>query len=84
MTAATLTPPELAKCWRVKAEKIIAWIRRGELRAFDVSATPGVGRPQYRIPIDAIVEFEQRRSGRQEKPERRKRRQATQVISFIK
>ena len=58
----TLTPPELARRWRVKPERVIAWIRSGELRAFDVSSRPGVGKPRYRIPEDAIVEFQQRRS----------------------
>jgi hypothetical protein len=38
----TLTPPELARRWRVKPERVIVWIKSGELRAFDVSSRPGV------------------------------------------
>lgn len=56
-----LTPPALAKRWGITPEKVIAFIRRGELRAFDV-ASPGSKRPRYRILLDAVCEFEHRRS----------------------
>lgn len=79
-----LTPPELAKRWRVKPESIIRWIRKGELRAFDVSKNPGTGRPRYRIPLDAVVEFENRRSGKQVKTVSAKRRKPASVIEFFR
>lgn len=79
----TLTPPELARRWRVKPERIIAWIRSGELRAFDVSSNPGVGRPRYRISLDATIEFENRRSGATVKPRRRKRQHRDDVIDYF-
>ena len=68
---ATITPPELGRRWRVKPDKILVWIRSGELRAFDVSARPG-GRPRFRIPLDAVIEFEQRerRRTKNQKPGR--------------
>ena len=76
-----LTPPALAKRWGITPEKIIAFIRRGELRAFDV-ASPGSNRPRFRIPADAVVEFENRRSAKQPaKVARRKRKK--QDDSFV-
>ncbi len=79
----TLTPPELAKRWRVKPARDIAWIRSGELRAFDVSSRPGMGRPRYRIPQDAILEFENRRSGATTKATKQRRKEPAGVIKFF-
>jgi hypothetical protein len=73
----TVTPPELARRWRVKPERVCLWIKSGELRAFDVSSQPGVGRPRYRIPQDAIIEFENRRSAAQVKSTRQRRTDLT-------
>jgi len=77
-----LTPPELAKRWRVKPEKILRWIRAGELRAFNVAAKLA-GRPRYRIPADAIVEFENRRTVRPPTKPARRRRRVPGVIQFF-
>lgn len=68
-----LTPPELARRWRCAPETVLGLIRKGYLRAFTLSP-PGARRPRWRIPPDAIVEYEQRRSARMpEKPMRRRR-----------
>ncbi|MEZ6044290.1 MAG: helix-turn-helix domain-containing protein [Planctomycetaceae bacterium] len=56
-----LTPPDLARRWGIKPEKVIAWIRAGELRAMDFSAVPGVGRPRYRIRLSDAESFEKLR-----------------------
>ena len=56
-----LTPPQLARLWGVKPEKIIRWIRSGELKAFDFSADPGTGRPRYRIRQSDAESFERLR-----------------------
>jgi hypothetical protein len=40
--------------------KVEAWIRAGELRAFNVAARQA-GRPRYRISPEALEEFELRR-----------------------
>jgi hypothetical protein len=53
-----LTPPELAKLWRVSPEKVIAMIRGGQLAAVNL-ASRGSSRPRYRISRDAIRNFEQ-------------------------
>lgn len=56
-----LTPPQLAKRWACKPSTVIAKIRRGELRAFDLSE-PDCVRPRYRISLEAITEFELKKS----------------------
>jgi hypothetical protein len=55
------TPPELARRWRVKDSKIVAWITAGELHAINV-ANKGARRPRYRISPDAVQAFELMRS----------------------
>ena len=56
-----LTPPELARRWSVKPEKILAWIHSGELRAINV-ATERRGRPRHLIDPNEVEAFEQRRA----------------------
>ena len=55
------TPPELARRWGIKPEKVLTWIRSGELRAIDV-ATQQRGRPRYLIDPSDVETFEQRRA----------------------
>ena len=54
------TPPEVAAMWGVSAEKIIAWILAGELRAIDASSKQSQ-RPRYLIDVDDLAAFEKRR-----------------------
>jgi len=56
-----LTPAQLAKRWGVDRDKILGWIRSGELSAIDTVAKQG-GRPRYRVAVEAVLAFEQRRS----------------------
>lgn len=56
-----LTPPEVARLWRIRHDKVLAWIRSGELRAVNVTAKPG-GRPTYRIDPDDLKAFADRRA----------------------
>ena len=55
-----LTPPQLAARWGVSPTKILAWIRSGELQAFDAATRRG-GRPRYLIAEEAVEAFERRR-----------------------
>jgi len=55
-----LTPPELAHEWGVSPDKILGWIRSGELRASNLATTQS-GRPRYRIDREAITEFKNKR-----------------------
>lgn len=55
-----LTPPEVAKQLGVSEEKVRAWILAGELRAMN-AATKCSGRPSYKIEVQDLLDFEQRR-----------------------
>ena len=80
-TTTYLTPPELAKRWRVKPSKVTGWISRGEIFAINVATNPA-GRPRWRIPPSAIVEFEMARATKLAVKPMRRRRDAT-VIEFF-
>lgn len=65
------TPPELAKQLGISSEKVLTWIRNGELRAVNVAAGLA-GRPRWRISSVAFEEFLKRReSGPPVVPRRR-------------
>ncbi len=83
--AVCYTPPKLAKRWGVKAEKVIAFIRSGELRALDVSMHPGVGKPRFRITPEAVKDFETRRESQQTppKPQKRSRAKESDEIDYF-
>ncbi len=79
-----LTPPQLARQWQVSPDKVIGFIRSGELRAFNVAAKPH-GRPRWRISAADAVAFEQRRAAIPPlpTPRRRTRRRDENVIQFF-
>ena len=59
------TAMEAAALLRVRQSKILAWLRSGELRGFDLSEKPGRGHARWKIAradLDAFLE------GRQPKP----------------
>lgn len=77
-----LTPPELAKLWGISPDKVVAWIRAGELRAIDAS-TSRSQRPRYLIDIEDLRAFEDRRSvSPHPKPRRRRQKRDAKVIEF--
>lgn len=55
-----LTPPQFARQLGVSSEKVLLWIRNGELRAVNV-ADRMAGRPRWRLSPEAIEEFLRRR-----------------------
>ncbi len=72
-TPRMLTPPQVAKRLGVSAEKIVNWIRSGELLAIDV-AVRGSQRPRFRVdPIDLAVFLDQRAVTTAPKASRRRR-----------
>jgi len=75
------TVSEVARYLRVKRKRIDQLIESGELRAFDL----GDGkRHQYRIPADAVVEFENRHSAAQTpQPRRRRKKNDQSVIEYF-
>lgn len=78
-----LTPPEVARQWGVSIDKVLTWIRSGELRAVNL-ATRLSGRPRYRIDINDLRDFEQRRSVIPPSPPHRTRRKLpADIIEFF-
>ena len=77
------TPPELAREWGVSPEKILNWIRSGELAATNIAAST-TGRPRYRIDAEAITAFKLKRTPESPTPVvRRKRSPPSDVIQFF-
>jgi excisionase family DNA binding protein len=58
----TLTPPQVAKMLSVNPDKVLNWIRKGELQAVNVTANGG--RPKYRIASADLEAFKLRRTPR--------------------
>lgn len=75
-----IRPPALAKMWGVGVDKILGFIRRGELRAIDVSDNRGVGRPRYLIDLADIAAFEQSRAVVPPPPPVQRRRRRRDII----
>lgn len=67
MTSPTayVTPPALARRYGVSIDKVLGWIRRGELRAINLADRLG-GQPRWRISEADIAAFELARSSRPE------------------
>ena len=72
-----VTPPELAERWGVNPDKIIFFIRSGELRAIDASLLPGQGKPRYLIDEADIEAFELRRQVQPPMPTPKRKRPLT-------
>jgi hypothetical protein len=78
-----LSPPQVAQRYGVKADKVLVWIRSGELRAVNVAARP-MGRPRWRITEADLIVFESRRTAKPPPPAtRRRRKQDDGVIPFF-
>jgi excisionase family DNA binding protein len=56
-----LTPPQIAKQLSVGHDKVMGWIRSGELAAFNAASNPN-GQPRYRVSQEALDAFMQRRA----------------------
>jgi hypothetical protein len=57
-TADYFRPRDLALRWGVCVDKVLNFIRSGELRAFNVAAKNS-RRPRYRIPVESVRQFEE-------------------------
>jgi len=68
----TLTPPQVAKRLGVNPDKVLSWIRSGELSAVNVTIKPG-GRPKYRIASADLESFKNRRTPQQRMKQRPRR-----------
>ena len=65
-----MTVPEVAKLLRVRPDKVLAWIRSGRLRGYNVAEKEN-GRPKYRINPADLEAFIQRRAVTQPAPKGR-------------
>ena len=78
-----ITPPALAREYGVEPNKVLTWIRNGELRAIDASTIRGA-RPRYLINCADIAAFEAARSaGPVPKVSRVRRRSDPGVTKFF-
>jgi hypothetical protein len=77
-----LTPPELARHWGVSADKILSWIKSGELRATNL-ATSRTGRPRWKIDLGDALAFEEQRAAAPSPPRRRRKRMTDEIIAFF-
>jgi hypothetical protein len=79
---AGLTTLEVARRYRVGRDKVLSWIKRGELAA--VNTAPPLAKPRWVILPEALADFER---GRQAPPPARqqlRRKQRTTEIDFIR
>lgn len=79
-----LSPPELAKRWGISPDKVLSWIRSGELRAMNAATRRG-GRPRFLIDEQDIAAFEARRAvAASVAPKTRHRRgEETQITEYF-
>lgn len=77
-----LSPPQLAAQWGIDVQKVLHWIKAGELRAINL-ATDRNGRPRYAIDVADISAFEAARAVTPPTPQIRRRRVDPNVIQFF-
>jgi hypothetical protein len=76
------TVAELRRRWRIGVDKILGFIRRGELIAVNVR-TSRCGRAQYRITPDAVRAFEESRSSKPPRKPQRRRPHQRPAVDYI-
>jgi hypothetical protein len=77
-----LSPRNLCRRFKVGIDKVLGWIRRGELKAVNV-ATTLCGKPRWVVTPEALAEFERRRaSGPPPKPQRKRRKRDPDFVDY--
>ena len=71
--AEMMTPPQLATRWGVAAEKVLALIHSGQLKAVNLAVDPR-GRPRFRIYLREVDRFEEMRATKPPISKQRRRR----------
>jgi transposase len=74
---------DLCERFAVGEHTVLAWIRRGELKAIDVSRNQG-GRPKWRITPEALETFEQLRTTTPSPSKTQRKKRPADVIEFYK
>ena len=59
---ATFSPHQVAVRYGVGINKVLRWIREGEILAVNVAEKVDQERPRWRISVAAVADFEARRS----------------------
>ncbi len=78
-----LTPPQIAERLGVGVNKVLCWIRSGELTAINLTVNPKGERPRYRIqPSDLESFLLKRRTVPKPKVNRRRRKQSGVIEYF--
>jgi hypothetical protein len=80
---ATYGVKDLCERFAVGEHTVLGWIRRGELRAVNVSRKPG-GRPKWRVTAEALAAFELLRTPAPPPPRSRRRKKAADVLEFYR
>ena len=73
MSESYKTPPEIAKELRIRPDKVLTWIRSGELVAVNLAENIG-GRPRWRISEADLQDFLRRRQATPPPKQTRQRR----------
>ena len=76
------SPPRAARRYGVAHEKILAWIKSGELRAINVATRP-TGRPRYLIDEADLLAFEAKRSNSPTPAKKRRSRKQSEVPQYV-
>ena len=77
-----LLPREVALRLRVSINKVLSWIKRGDLRAINV-ATPGSHRPRYRIDVKDLAAFRESRLVQPPAPRRPRKKPTPGVTEYV-
>jgi len=79
-----LTPPQIAKQLKVSPDKVLTWIRNGELVAFNAATRPDSQRPRYRVTDEALLAFQARRAAGPQQPIVRRQKPATSSMEEVR
>jgi hypothetical protein len=78
------TPPELARRWGISPDKVVSWLRSGELRGINLALRAGPGkRARWRISLAEVEAFEQRRGATPTPRRTRRTKEQAEVIPFF-
>ena len=81
MSNRAFTVRDLSERYCVGEHTVLCWIRRGELRAVDVSRNRG-GKPRWRISAEGLAAFELARTTCPPPASTRRTRAASKTIKF--
>lgn len=82
MTRKWLSPPEIANELGCDVSKVLTWIRRAELPAFDLSERKGE-RPRYKVRAEDWAEFLRHRRVQPPTLRQKRRRKVRQEDSCV-